>query len=238
MVGKTTAEVKSLTLMRETIRQFRSILSGDEVVISERPATIFGDAVRLPDAFHWPFGGFDYPRRRIPVYLGARGQKMIQAAGELADGLVCEHSWPVPAIRAWTGAFYDAVKGARRDASQIEAVGLILFSPSENGCPDERIKLFLAKRIAKIGDEDASRFGLDPLQVARIRSQWQAGDHTKASRSLSKDLILAFGAIGTPEECIVKLRDYNEAGLTVPLVFPEACELRLAIEVGQSYIRS
>ncbi|MBI4219669.1 MAG: LLM class flavin-dependent oxidoreductase, partial [Chloroflexi bacterium] len=238
MIGKSPAEVKSLTLMRETVTLFRDLLRGADVVVDGRPAIVFDRRVNLPGAFQWPFGGFDYPRARIPVYIGARGPRMIRLAGELADGLICEHSIPVPGIRVWTGRFRDAVTAAGRLPGSVETVGLVLFSPSENGRPAESLKTFLARRVATLSEEQVRQFGLDTSLAARVQAQVKEGDAEEAGRLMNREMLSAFGAIGTPDECVARLREYHEAGLTVPLLFPEACDLGLAIEVGAAYAKS
>ena len=238
MIGKSAAEVKSLTLMRETVATVRSLLRGDDVVINGRPAGIFDRPASLPKAFNWPFGGFDYPRNRIPVYIGARGPRMIRLAGEVADGLICEHSITVPGIKTWTQAFRDAAVAAGRDPGTLESVGLVLFSPSENGRPAKALKTFLARKIGALPAEQVAQLGFDPALVRRISELWKEEKPEEAGRLVSKEMLSAFGAVGTPDECIARLKAYRDAGLTVPLLFPEACELRLAIEVGAAYAAS
>jgi 5,10-methylenetetrahydromethanopterin reductase len=235
LIGKAPADVRSLTLMRETLSQFRSILDGNDLMIDGKPATLFGRSVSLPAAFNWPFGGFEYPRKRIPVYLGARGPKMIEAAGEIADGLVCEHSWPVPAIQTWTSSFQDAVRDAGRDPAELDCVGLVLMSPSEEGHVDSRIKLFLVNRMVKVTPEQADAWGLDRERLARIQGLMAEGEETEASQLVTTELAGVFGAIGTPEQCLARLEEYASAGLTVPRIFPQACDLHLAIEIGAQY---
>jgi 5,10-methylenetetrahydromethanopterin reductase len=238
MIGKSPAEVKSLTLMRETITQVRCLLQGEDVVVNGRPAIVFDRRISLPEAFGWPFGGFNYPRTRIPIYVGARGPRMVRLAGELADGLICEHSVPVPGIQAWTQAFRVAAAAAGRDPGTLESVGLVLFSPSENGRPAQALKTFLARKVGLLPAEQVVQLGFDPELVARIQELWQDERPQEAGRIITKDMLSVFGAVGTPDECIAKLRAYHGAGLTVPLLFPEACDLRLAIEVGAAYATS
>jgi 5,10-methylenetetrahydromethanopterin reductase len=238
MIGKSPTEVRSLTLMRDTVTLVRRVLQGEDVVVDGRPAVVFGRRVSLPKAFGWPFGGFNYPRARIPIFIGARGPRMIRLAGELADGLVCEHSIAVPGIKAWTQAFRDAATAAGRDPETLESVGLVLFSPSESGRPAEALKTFLAHKIGALPVEQATQLGLDPEQVRRVQEFWKEGDPEEAGRFITKAMLSAFGAVGTPDECIAKLRAYHEAGLAVPLLFPEACDLRLAIEVGAAFAAS
>ncbi len=238
MIGKSPDEVRSLTLMRETVTLVRRSLQGEEVVVNGRPAIVFDRRVSLPKAFGWPFGDFKYPRTRIPIFIGARGPKMVRLAGELGDGLICEHSIPVPGIKAWTKAFRDAAVAAGRDPGTLESVGLVLFSPSESGRPAEALRTFLARKVATLPVEQVEQLGLDPLEVSRVQGLWKEEKREDAGRLITKEMLSVFGAVGTPDECIAKLRTYHKAGLTVPLLFPEACDLRLASDVGAAYAAS
>ena len=237
MIGKTPQEVKSLTLMRETIQQFHNILRGEEVVVNGRRAIVFDRPVSLPKAFAWPCGGFQYPRQSIPIYIGTRGPKMMALAGELADGLICEHSIPLSEIKEWTQEFFDAVRHAGRDPRELQVVGLVLFSPSEDGQPSDIIKTFLARKVGILSAEEAAKLNLDPALVARIRAMWNEGKPEEARRFINPEVAHVFGAIGTPEECVAKLRSYHDAGLTVPLIFAEGYRLELALEAGAAYAR-
>ena len=67
-----------LTLLREHAGAVRSLLHGERV-------TIDGRYVHLDDvALDWPPAGDDVP----PLLVGARGDKTLALAGELADGVV------------------------------------------------------------------------------------------------------------------------------------------------------
>ena len=69
-----------LTLLREHAGALRSLLHGERV-------TVDGRYIHLDDvALDWPPAGDDIP----PLLFGARGDKTLALAGELADGVVLD----------------------------------------------------------------------------------------------------------------------------------------------------
>ncbi len=236
LVGKSSKDVKSLTLMRETISLVRSVLAGDDLVVNGQPIYWFGNRVSLPRAFNWPWDGFKIERSQIPVYVGARGPKMIQMAGAQADGLIVEHTVSLSGIKDWTQSFFDAVKAAGRDPKELEVVGLVIVSPSEDGKPNPTLYSFIAGlRIIFLEPKQIAQLDFDPQRVERIRVLWQSGEREAAGRLVTREMLDVFGAFGTPDECVKKLKQYSNAGITIPLIMPEACNLELAIEVGRAY---
>jgi 5,10-methylenetetrahydromethanopterin reductase len=238
MIGKEPHEIKSLSQLRETVLLFRSILRGEEVIVAGRKVIVYDRAVNLRRSFPWPCGqGFAYPRTAIPVYMGARGPKMMQLAADLADGLFCEHSIPLDGVREWTGTFLQLVKAVGRDPLSVQTVGLILCSPSEDGSVSQDIRTFLARKIGILEQEHARRLPFDPSLVERIRKLWLEERAIEAGQLLPLDVMQHFGAIGRPDDCVKKFAAYRAAGLEIPLVFAQGCDLNLAIEVGATYAR-
>ncbi|WP_051579667.1 LLM class flavin-dependent oxidoreductase [Pseudonocardia acaciae] len=111
------------TALREAITVVRGLLAGDEVtldgtVVSARHARL----------------DFTPARASVPIYVGARGPKMLRTAGELADGVIIGNlaspaGWrralahvqagcvgPAPALTAWVACAVDPDGAAARDA--------------------------------------------------------------------------------------------------------------------------
>jgi len=239
LVGKVAKDVKSLTLMRDTIRLLRSVWAGEDLQINGQDIYWYGCRVSLPRAFNWPWGGFKIERDRIPIYVGAKGPKMIEMAGALADGLIVEHSVPLHGIRTWVDSFLSAADSAGRVLESLEVAGLILFSPSENGRPDSTLYSFVAGlRIVSLKPSEIDELGFDPALVERIRGLWQEGRKEEAGKLVTREMLDCFGVFGTPDECVSKLKLYRRAGITIPLIMPEACDIRLAVETGAAFAAS
>lgn len=145
------------------------------------------------------------PRRRVPVYLGAMGPRMLRLAGEVADGVLPllfppEHFATVRPLVA-AGA---ASVGRSMDA--IDLAACIWVSLSDDARAAEAA---LRDKIAYYGA------GLSPLILARLgvakadfapieRAMMTERDPAKA-RALVTGAMLRIGVVGTARDLIARL---------------------------------
>jgi alkanesulfonate monooxygenase SsuD/methylene tetrahydromethanopterin reductase-like flavin-dependent oxidoreductase (luciferase family) len=102
----------ALALMRDYLAIVRALLAGQQVDYEGEVLTLTG--TRL---------GID-PPPRTPVYLGALGPKMLQLAGELADGACL--NWCSPAQVAWSRErIAEGAARGGRDASEVNVTEYI-----------------------------------------------------------------------------------------------------------------
>lgn len=115
-LGRTAS--KPLQLMRDYLATVRQLLAGERVEYT-------GETVQL----HGVQLGFRSPR--VPVYLAALGPKMLQLAGELADGAAL--NWCTPEQIAWSRE--QIAQGARkagRDPVSVRVVEYIRICVDED----------------------------------------------------------------------------------------------------------
>lgn len=234
-MGLTPADVHPLSDMTRAITLMRDLWSRDDPLFHGRPAHYWGRRSSLINAFNWPWGGFAVERPRIPIYVGARGPRMIELTGALADGLIVEHSIPTESVREWVTTFERAVVAAGRSRLDVETVGLVMLSVSRDGVLDPSLFRYLAGLLSRGTAESAVRFGLDPELVARIKAHWDDGREDDAGSLIDAPTLMRFGAYGDVDRCVERLRDFRAAGLDLPLIFPQACDLDLALEVGKRF---
>jgi 5,10-methylenetetrahydromethanopterin reductase len=145
------------------------------------------------------------PRRRVPIYLGAMGPKMLRLAGEVADGVLPllfppEHFATVcPLVAAGAAA-------AGRSMDDIDLAACIWVSLSDDARAAESV---LRDKIAYYGA------GLSPLILARLgvtkadfapieHAMMTERDAAKA-RALVTDSMLRIGVVGTVPDLIARL---------------------------------
>jgi alkanesulfonate monooxygenase SsuD/methylene tetrahydromethanopterin reductase-like flavin-dependent oxidoreductase (luciferase family) len=105
-------KISALALMRDYLAIVRALVAGQEVDYAGEVLTLKG--TRL---------GID-PPPRTPVYLGALGPKMLQLAGEMADGACL--NWCSPAQIAWSRErIAEGAARAGRDPSEINVTEYI-----------------------------------------------------------------------------------------------------------------
>jgi 5,10-methylenetetrahydromethanopterin reductase len=220
---------RPLERMRETVEVIRLLLSG-------RDASYPG---RL---FH--FSGF--PKLTpaplaVPIYFGSSGDRMLNLAGEIADGVIL-NSIPTPEhIRHAREALKEGAKRAGRDPSGLTIASSVIYSVSDD-----------LKEAASAAKEDVL-FYLGYPEINPILEQsglMEAAESIrKASRERGKDAALnlidrslldALAIYGDAKWCRARLRELMEAGIDLPIIrvsnvpYPEADKKRVFLRAIES----
>ena len=110
------------TAIREAITVVRGLLAG-------RTLTFDGEIVRTGAAEL----DFTPPRADLPIYVGGRGPRVLEAAGELADGVIVGN---VASVQGWRYALDRVARGrarARREPGDVAMVAWVACSVAEDG---------------------------------------------------------------------------------------------------------
>ena len=198
-IGRARASVQT---MRETILTIRRLLAGESVVFNATDARMRN--VSTPPT---------------PVYMTAAGPRMVELAGEVADGvllLVGLHPKAIAAARQRLEA------GARRAGRDLNSFNTIFITPMTV-------------------DEDGSAARAWPQRWFRPGQPWltypsssnlfwlrEAGIELpdgvrpeQISTDMAERICDAFGLFGTPEECLQRLRRaVSESGVEHVFIFP------------------
>lgn len=191
-----------LAAVRESIAALRALLSGES-------AATDGRFLRWTDEAYLRFPA----PRKTPIYLGALGPKMLQLAGEVADGVLPllfppEH-WKTVRPLLEQGAL------ARDPAlPELDFAACIWVSLDEDPAAARRV---LAEKIAYYGS------ALSPLILERLsltrddfseieRAVHQERDMDKAC-ALVDDRMIRIGVTGGPKDLIARLEPMTEAGI-------------------------
>jgi probable F420-dependent oxidoreductase len=161
-------------------------------------------------------------RTEIPVYTAGVNPRMIEAAGRVADGLICH-----PTI---TGRYLQDValpaiaRGAAkagRSVGDIKLKGIIICSIADDTATARReaaaqIAFYVAPR-AYGPVMEASGFG---AEAAAIRAAFWAGDHQAMVEAVSPAMLDQMAIAGTPDEVRDALlaleKRYDHAALYSP----------------------
>jgi 5,10-methylenetetrahydromethanopterin reductase len=172
--------------------------------------------------------------RNVPIYLGATGFKMMEMAGEIADGVVLNYCVP-PEYNDEALACLEA--GARRAGRKLEDLDrpqLIVCSVDhdrEKAMDSSRQLLtqYLAQQ-----PHIAQASGVTTDVVAQIQSilGWPATHEQiqRAKHLVSDELIQRITASGTPDEARAKVHEYLRRGATCPILYDVSGDPRLLIE--------
>jgi 5,10-methylenetetrahydromethanopterin reductase len=193
------------TVLRQSIQLIRDLWGGATVSIE-------GNVVRAREARL----DFSPPRGPLPIYLGTRGPRMLELAGELADGVIVGN---VATPRGWAYALDRIAAGAASAGRTLEDVRLTAWLYA---CvaDDEQQALEAIQPMAATSLV-TSRPVLDRLGIempadfaaAMAARDWSLAreDVAVAGRTLPPDLVLRFGLAGTPQSCRSRLRELLEA---------------------------
>lgn len=202
---------KRLTTLRESVEAIRKILKGDLI-------TYEGKEVRLK-SIQLNFKPF---RDIIPIYLAAVGPKMLQLAGEIADGVLLTGASSPQYIKEF--ALKNLRIGAERSGrnlEQIEICSNILFSFAEDSKKAKELTRFnvgLYLSPIEYGNLMMEESGMDPEMLTPIRQCIETGNVHKIKRYVTDEMIETFTISGNRKECEDKFFEYKKSGLDLPIM--------------------
>jgi len=207
---------KPLTAMRETVMVLKRLLAMERV-------SFHGEFINVDDIELDVVHGRREPRN-VPVYIGATGDKMIELAGEIADGVLLNYCVPPDYNLKALERIAEGAKKAGKTLEDIDRPQLVVCSVDEDrekaiDTARELLTQYLAQQphIAKAS-------GVSNDVVERIQSilGWPATYEQiqKAKHFVPDELIHRITASGTPEEARKKVQEYIDKGCTCPVLYP------------------
>lgn len=193
-----------LTMLREAVAIIRQLSSG--------PASFRGDYFSAEGSqLGWRI---DPP----PIYLSARGPRMLELAGELADGVIIHgvHSDFIDYARA------RVTRGAERAGRDPRGCRLALMLDIEVHAEEAVAIDRLRPRCTLMAggsyaDELIGVYGLDPGAVATLRSALNDPEVREAGY-VTDDMVRAFAIGGTLETVAARLGELGDLGLDLAIL--------------------
>jgi probable F420-dependent oxidoreductase len=196
--------------LRDTIAVVRALVR--DGVVSHR-----GEVVTIERFDLW----FPPSRPHIPIYVAALFPRMLEIAGELAEGVLL--TWPTPRTIA-RAVEHVAIGAGRagRPATAVDLASLIPCAVADTAAAAREVLRpavgFYAgffprynRLLAETGFGDA---------VRAIKDAFDRGGRESAAAVVPDALIDAVALAGTPAACRERLAAYREAGLALPIVSP------------------
>ncbi|MBA3432329.1 MAG: LLM class flavin-dependent oxidoreductase [Actinobacteria bacterium] len=217
---------RPLRCMRETVEACRRLFTLEEV--DYEGEFVHLDGVRI-DVVH----GATSPRD-IPIYIGATGPRMLELAGEIADGVLLNYMVS-PAYN--DDALERISAGAERSGRDLGAIDrpqLIVCSLDE-----DRSRALDASRLLLtqyLGQQPhiMKASGVDASLIDEINAvvDWPASqdDIEKAASLVPDEVVQLVSASGAPDECRAKVVEYLEHGATCPVLYPLGDDVNAMID--------
>lgn len=218
---------KPLKAMREMVEANRQLFTMEEVTYQGEFVHL--DRIRLDIAFG------DTSPRDIPIYVGATGDKMLQLAGEIADGVVLNYVVSVDYIRRAVDLVEEGAKRAGKSLEDVDRPELLVCCLSDE---DPKAAMAEGKKLVAyyLATEPhiMKASGVDEKLLEQVQSlmSWPATeeDYVRASQVIPDDVVRQLMAVGTSSECRAKVREYVDAGVTCPILYPMMDDIRPVID--------
>src|SRR5262245_58071071 len=201
---------RALTTLREAIEIIRALLRGDEVNFTGTAFNV--QKVKL-----------DYRARPdIPIFMAARGDNAVKAAGELADGMIMSNMCGAGFAGKAVAALHDAARAAGRTAMP----GVVQYMPCVPR-PDRMEASRAARRAVadmlpaywtlaqKLPGAKAALLdgtGLSEEDIASAVGRLKSGE--AADVALDDRYVMAFTIAGNADDCCELAAAYAAAGVT------------------------
>ena len=209
-----------LAVVRESVEIVRALLIGDARV----QGRVFS---AIGASLGWQPGS-------MPVYLAARGPKMLELSGEIADGVITHGLAPshldfaLARIKAGAAA-------ANRPGKGSDLVLMFDFELDEDR--DAAVQRLRRRCMFMVGGSYAEEliplYGLDPEQVRPIRAAVSRGEFQTAVDLITADMVEAFAAAGdeqTLQDTLELLASRGVDGVILSLGGPSLEEALARIE--------
>ncbi len=179
------------------------------------------------------------PAEPVPVDVGAVNARMMEAVGEVADGVQLGAITSVGYTR-WAVARVEAgAARAGRDAGQLLVSGNVLTSVDrDRRAARDAVREVLAYYLHRVEGVVVDESGADAGEVAAVREAVATGGVAAGAAAVTDGLVDVFAVAGTVDDVVAGLGPYVAAGMALPLLWhafgpdPERAVEVLATEVG------
>jgi 5,10-methylenetetrahydromethanopterin reductase len=169
-----------------------------------------GDVYRM-DGARLEFG-VDEP---IPVYLAGRGPRVLEAAGEVADGVLIGGLCSPAGIDYALERVRVGATARNRDATELDIGSWVTVHLTDDRERDvERLRPSVAHIIGGAPSSVLDAIGLPTDVVERLKEDYRRGGKAAAAAHVTDDALDAFAIVGDAALCIDRIRALEEAGTT------------------------
>ncbi len=205
-----------LTVMREVVTAVRALLNNETV-------TLHGEWVHL-DGVELDYVYQQRHPKPVPIYIGATGDKMLELAGEIADGVVLNYLVSPDYNERAMARLQAGVDRAGRTMADLDRPQLVVCSVHE----DEAAALDMARLMVTqyLGQQPhiMRASGVPQSLLDRVGEvlTWPATHEQveAASRLVPDDVVRMLTASGTPDQARARVADYIKGGCTCPILYP------------------
>ncbi|HMK11167.1 MAG TPA: LLM class flavin-dependent oxidoreductase [Acidimicrobiales bacterium] len=197
------------TQVVETVRGLRRWLAGEE--LGFQPTTFAGD----------PSNRLDFtPVGPIRIDVGAVNGRMMEAAGEIADGVQLGALVSPGYVRWSRDRLATGAARADRSVDELLVSSNVLCSVGTDRVEARAaVREVLAYYLWRVEGVVVETSGADPDDVAAVRTAVAANGPAAGAARVSEHLVDTFACAGTVDDVIDQLGAFADAGLHLPLAW-------------------
>jgi 5,10-methylenetetrahydromethanopterin reductase len=149
--------------------------------------------------------------KELPIYLGARGPKMLTLAGELSDGVLM--TFPLDRIDYALTNIRAGIKKANRKLDEIEIVNETMISVANTREKAvEEAKSLLCNFVPYLPDKDLVHRGINLDEVNAVRDALKKSIF-EATKKITAKMVEEYAIVGTPDECADQIEKWRQSGI-------------------------
>ncbi len=218
---------KPLSAVREAVTIIRSLWEGKTVKFEGKKFRVAGARLNFK------------VKRKIPIYVGAQGVKMLQTAGEIGDGVLINASHPKD-IEFAVENIEKGVSKANKKMEDVSVAAYTSFSISQDkGEAESKAREVVSFIVAGSPPPVLERHGIPVEEAEKIKDLLAKGKFGKAFSAVTAEMLDAFSISGTPEECLTKVEEILRKGIDQLVVgSPIGPDVKKSIELVSEKIIS
>ena len=176
-----------LAALRETVEAIRAITAGEKV-----------SGFRL-----------EHGASPVPIYVGALGPRMVELAGEIADGVIMSMVTP-DHVRAMCGLLH------RADFDVVLSVPVALDDPEAMASVRESMAAY---GVIDVYNRHLARQGFE-VEAGRLREAWERRSWQDSVAAVTYEMLSATSISGDQAECREQIENFEAAGVKTLLLTP------------------
>src|SRR6185503_11543577 len=170
------------------------------------------------------------PRKHIPFWNAAMSKTGLKIAGQIADGVLLDAHTSPEYVENAVAILRAAVRESGRDWQSFEVAQIVPCSVEDtHEAALDAVRWEAASRFESPNfaaeTERRLRVGepaVDRKDFPMIQEALRSGGKAAVAKALPRSLLENTTASGTPDEALARVERYRRAGVTFPLVRPQA----------------
>ena len=193
---------KPLASVGEAVFMIRKLLQGEKVEFKGEYFSCHGARLRFK------------PTNKIPIYIGGRRRRMLQLAGEVADGALINASHPTD-IKDSVDYINEGLKKGGRPAENFDFVAYMAVSIDDDEEKARKAARGVVAFVASSAPEESlAHRNISSKDVETIRKYLRAGEVKKAREAVTEGMLDEFSVCGSVDKLVSRVKALKRIGIT------------------------